>query len=774
MSIFKRKSLFALLAVSVLIGGCGGGGGGGNSGGGSGGTGTTTPQPLLPGGLNPLQVAISEKNLEPANQIVNTFVNFDGLTISGKEPMRYQWDFGDGSTAQTKAAPHRFAQSGTYQVKFTSTDADGKSASTTVPWTVSSASIRFVAGNYADGSHHVNGTAAQARFNAPADIAVAKDGVMYVVEPNSKVVRKVLADGTTTDFAGAPYASGDSNGTGANARFEYPNTISIDSNGNLYVGDNGRSIRKITPAGQVTTLAIRNNIAINFSQIVSDSRGVVYALSGHAVFKIVDGSFTIFAGNSEQVGQIDGRGDAARLNYPSSLAVDANDNLVVAESCSDIRKISPDGTVSTVRRSYPNSNPGTCPYQAAGDIAVGLDGQLYRTSRVPGSFLGNYQVDALDSQGNWIGYAGYALGQSGEANGDRNTALFTNLNGMAVAPSGDLLVTGGSHTIRRIPATGNVTTVAGKSDTPAGVNLDNVTFASNSRVAKYMNGFMVATDGNCIKTLRAGSFAGVLAGNCNTPGYVDNSNIHSRFANITGIAVDSNNNVFVSQSGYHVIRKIDVNGDVTTYAGIANTSGSQDGAIASATFNDPSYLTVDSANNLWVVDANRSKLRVIKPNGTVSTVAIPQQCSTVALDGNCRISDIVANTSGEVYFAAAASYGKAIFKVTANGAVTKFSPAEGYDDVTQNTSRLAISPQGDLWELSALVAGYPNGYNKLRRIDASGKAGTPIAFRSFLAQVVVNEAEVEFTRAIEAAAFNSDGTLMMIGNSTAFQASGLQ
>lgn len=772
MSIFKRESLFALLAASVFIGGCGGGGGGSSGGGGGGGA---TPQPLLPGELNKFQVAISDKNFEPTNQIVNTFVNFDGLTISGKEPMSYQWDFGDGGTAQTKASLHRFAQSGTYQVKFTATDADGNSASSTVPWTVSSASIRFVAGNYADGSHHVNGTAVQARFNAPTDVAVAKDGVMYVVEPNSKVIRKVLADGTTTDFAGAPYAAGDSDGAGANARFQYPSAISIDGSGNLYVGDNGRSIRKITPAGQVTTLAVRNNIAINFAQIVSDSRGVVFALSGHAVFKIVDGNFTIFAGNSENAGQVDGRGDAARLNFPSSLAVDANDNLVVAESCSDIRKITPDGTVSTVRRNYANSNPGTCPYQAAGDIAVGFNGQIYRTSRVPGSFLGNYQVDALDNQGNWIGYAGYAVGQSGEANGDRNTALFTNLNAMAVAPNGDLLVTGGSHTIRRIPATGNVTTVAGKPDTPSGVNLDNVTFAADSRIAKYMNGFMVATDGNCIKTLRAGSFAGVLAGDCNTPGYVDNSNIYSRFSNVTGIAVDSNNNVFVSQSNYHLIRRIDVNGNVTTYAGIANTGGNLDGAIASATFNYPSYLSVDSANNLWVVDANKSKLRVIKPNGTVSTVAIPRQCSTITTDRDCRISDIVASPSGEVYFAASSAFGKAIFKATASGQVSKFSPADGYDNaLPTNTSRLAITPRGDLWELDTLVVGYPMGYSKLRKIDASGKAGTAIAFKSFLAQVVVNEAEVEFTRTIEAAAFNSDGTLMMIGNSTAFQASDLQ
>ena len=771
MSIFKRESLFALLAASVFIGGCGGGGGGGggnaNSGGGGGNNGTVTAPDTV---IAAFQVAISDKNTDPENQVINTLVNFDGLTFAGKEPMTYQWDFGDGSTAQTKAAPHRFTQGGSYQVTFKAIDADGKAASKTIPWKVSNASIRFVAGSL-DGSHHINGTATQARFNAPSGVAVTAGGIIYVVEPDSKLVRKVLPDGTTSDFAGAAYAAGESDGVGANARFQSPTEIATDGSGNLYVIDQTR-LRKISPDGQVTTIASSDISNGYFYGIAADRNGAVFTFRNGILLKIFEGKISNFVGKPGTPGQVDGSADVALLNYPFAVTIDSSDNLYVAELCADVRKITPNGTVSSVRRSVIGSNPSACPFQMTNGIAVSTSGQLFRNYLGPGAVAEIGQVEVLDNQGNWTLYAGTAATQPGEWDGARNAVRFSKLKAIAAAPTGELIVTGGSHTIRRIPAAGNVTRVAGEPDSLPGVNLDNITFPSGSRVAKYMNGTMVATDGNCVRTLQTGQFAGVLAGNCSTPGYVDNSNINSRFSNLSGIAVDSSNNVFVTQSGNHVIRKIDTNGDVTTYAGVANTSGQQDGAIASATFNGPTYLTVDSTNSLWVVESNNTNLRKIAANGTVSTISIGSICSS-AYPEYCSVSDIAADKTGSVFISTSSvASGKAIFKISSNGQISKLPPPTGYVP-NMGDSRLAVSPQGDLWEIHQATTTPRDGYH-IRRFDSAGVSIILASVKSFLAQVYVGQPEIEFTRPVDAAAFNADGTLMMIGGSTAFQASGLQ
>jgi len=102
---------------------------------------------------------------------------------------------------------------------------------------------------YADGT---NGTA---RFNGPSDVATDGSGNVYVADSYNNLIRKITPAGVVTTLAGDPNG-GYADGTNSAARFDYPNGVATDGSGNVYVADIGNNlIRKITPAGVVTTLA---------------------------------------------------------------------------------------------------------------------------------------------------------------------------------------------------------------------------------------------------------------------------------------------------------------------------------------------------------------------------------------------------------------------------------------------------------------------------------------------------------------------------------------
>ena len=136
-------------------------------------------------------------------------------------------------------------------------------------------------------------TALAARRGSATPPALAVDGVGNVYVADGNTIRKVTADGVVTTLAGSAGQRGNTDGTGSSARFDYPFAVAVDGAGNVYVADIGNStVRKITPAGEVTTAAGR---------------------AGHA-------------------GSADGIGSAARFDEPSGVAVDSAGNLYVADS----------------------------------------------------------------------------------------------------------------------------------------------------------------------------------------------------------------------------------------------------------------------------------------------------------------------------------------------------------------------------------------------------------------------------------------------------------
>ena len=206
-----------------------------------------------------------------------------------------------------------------------------------------------------------NGSSALARFYVPQGVAVDSIGNLYVVERGNNTIRKITSAGAVTTLAGVPGDEGSTDGIGSVARFAEPKGLAVDNAGNVYVADsNNSTIRKVSPAGSVTTPA--GSAGINGSAngvgptarfnnpcgVAVDSATNIYVADtwNHTIRKVtptrVVTTLVGLAGNS---GSADGMGNAARFNYPSSLAVDSAGNLYVADTYNNtIRKVTPIGT----------------------------------------------------------------------------------------------------------------------------------------------------------------------------------------------------------------------------------------------------------------------------------------------------------------------------------------------------------------------------------------------------------------------------------------------
>jgi len=166
--------------------------------------------------------------------------------------------------------------------------------------------VTTVAGTGNFGSSNAQGLAAT--FGNPTGIELDAFGNLYVADHLTHIIRKIDNRGIVTTIAGIPYIPGGSDGFGRDAQFWRPYGLTLDNDGNILVADEwNHKIRKVTPAGQVTTVA-----------------GI------------------------GEVGLIDGDTSVAAFNYPWDMTVDAENNIYVADGYNYvIRKITPNGEVSS-------------------------------------------------------------------------------------------------------------------------------------------------------------------------------------------------------------------------------------------------------------------------------------------------------------------------------------------------------------------------------------------------------------------------------------------
>lgn len=352
------------------------------------------------------------------------------------------------------------------------------------------------------------------------------------------------------------------------ARFADPFGIAVDSKGNVYVADAGENnrIRKITPEGIVTTLA------------------------------------------GAEEGFQDGQGASARFNTPSALAVDAHDNLYVADTGNNaIRRVTPDGTVTTLAgggdAGYMDARARDARFNAPVGVAVDSEGQVYVADTY------NDRIRKVTKEGEVTTVAGGG-DLPGNSDGPAMSAGFDTPCGVTIAPTGELYIADtGNNRIRKLTKEGQVVTIATAASladnqsllfAPVGLALthDGILYATandRGRVAQ------IWPDGLVSPTAGAGS------------GFSDGEGNAARFNSPTGIAIDKRGALYVADSANYLVRKLSLPEELKASAGVQAAQKPVTGDVLPRLTRE----TVGAREFPWPVDPQRKWHEVTATLGEV-------------------------------------------------------------------------------------------------------------------------------------------------------------
>jgi len=563
-------------------------------------------------------------------------------------------------------------------------------------------------------------------YDGSIGLAVDRTGNVYFCSTFYHTVGKVSPDGVISTLAGSKNLFGSADGTGAEARFRWPDGLALDAAGNLYVTDNGNvTIRRITPGGVVTTLA---------------------GLAGES-------------------GASDGTGPAARFDSPYGLAVDRASNIYVGEGrMNTIRKVTTGGVVTTLAGStgLAGSADGTGPtarFNFLNGLAVDDAGTIYAADG------DNESIRRITGAGLVTTLAG-ATGVPGSADGTGPSARFNAPRGTTVDNQGNVYVADwNNHTIRRITPGGVVSTLAGTPGQSGGTDGTGASasfnFPNSVAVDGSGNVFVSEEGGNTIRKITPQGLVSTLAGTYGKSGSADGSGGAARFNGPKGLAVDSSGNIYVADYGNKTIRKITPAGSVTTLAGTAGAFGNVDATGAAARFSDPIGVAVDAGGNVYVTAApgqippfsssaypaasGNTTIRKITPAGVVTTLAgsagqrgeVDGVGSAARFDG---LNGLTVDQTGNVFATEASG---AVRKITPAGVVTTMAGstvhghADGLGSIAQfnQPNGLAIDNTGNLYVVDS-------GNNSIRK---GVLAGPPVISAQPQSQSVASGGSVQFS-----------------------------
>ena len=508
--------------------------------------------------------------------------------------------------------------------------------------------------------------------NIPGPTTAVRDasGNTYIAAPTSTNIFKLNSGGTLSVFSGQGYGGFNGDGIQASAaQLGSPAAIAFDSAGNVFFADYGSSrVRRIDAvSGVITTVAGSGEKCAHGYNPCGDGGSATSALLNLPEAIALDSAGNLFIADSvdNKIRRVDavtqiittvvgdgnpcanpsntcgdgGAATAAQLNFPEGIAVDAAGNLYVSDTLDQRVRLVSGGVINAFA-----GNGGFCrnPTTSCGDGHPATLANLHKPQQVALDASGNlYIADTADHKIRMVNTSGIISFVAGNGSqgfaGDGGAAMSATLDlpvGVSIDGSGNILIADTGNQRVRIVSGGVIQTLAGGGNGGDGTAATSALLAGPFSLTGDSAGnlYIADTANNRIRKVSGGTITTVAG--TGSVGYSGDgaSALSATLNGPTSVVVDSQGNIFFSDTGNLVVRRIDaITHVITTYVGNGNscfpiTSGCGDGLVAtSANLTWPQTIALDSNNNLYIADYFAFKIRKVN--------AATQMISTVAGTG---------------------------------------------------------------------------------------------------------------------------------------------
>ena len=521
--------------------------------------------------------------------------------------------------------------------------------------------IRTYAGSGVAGFQGDAGPALKAQLDKPFGIALDETKNLYIADRNNNRVRKVSPDGIITTVAGDGgfFFMGD-NGPAYRASVAAPTGVALDSKGNLYIADrNNNRVRVVDRTGMIRTVvgtgqqdyngdsevARETNLYLPFGLTVDSNDNLLVIDRSHYRIRRIDpksGQVETVAGNGIKLFAGDGGpATGATLSFPHGMSVDKKDNLIFSDKGHfRIRKITPEGIINTIGGNGLRGN--------VGDNIPALEANFYNVTTIvqnpkgdmfmasPSGFVS--LIRRFDSKGIIHDFIDTATPKYREAISKSKykglvqkgaIATITQFSDIVFDPNGNLFTSDRlNHQIRKIDIEGNVSTIAGTGDSDHygdnGPALE-AAFRDPNALASDSEGniYIADTANNMIRKIDIKGIITTFAGNGE---HVDSGDggpaLKAGIRSMDDIEFSPKGELHILGTNTHKVRKITKGGKIITVAGKGYGGFFGDGGSATkAMLKNPAAISFDSKGNMYIADMGNNRIRKVDDQGIITTFA---------------------------------------------------------------------------------------------------------------------------------------------------------
>jgi sugar lactone lactonase YvrE len=592
-----------------------------------------------------------------------------------------------------------------------------------------------------------DGGAATNASLGPTGVALDASGDLYIADPSNERIRKVDTSGFITTVAGNGRIrySGDG-GAATNAILWAPVGIAFDASGNLFIADyNNDRIRKVLNYAGNSTFTLNNIGAIsagNYTVVITSSYGSVTSAVATLTLPIPP------VITSQPTNQITAVGSSPSISVTVAgsgpfgyewyfgginlvqsgtnstltlLGVTTNNTgnymVVVTNNYGSVTS-----QIATLTVALPPSitiQPASQTNVTSFSVAVAGIGPFTYQWQFNGTNLPNNIITTVAGNGNAGNY-----GFSGDGGAATKASLHTPWDVAFDALGNFYIADRDNQRIRKVDTNGIITTVAGggsvfpgnggaatnASMDPIGVAFDGT---GNFYVSDRGGGRIRKVDTNGIIT----SVAGGGSASPGNGGAATNANLS--FPALFGVVCDASGNLYFAD--FSLIRKVDTNGIITTFAG--GGSHGDGGVATNASLSGPCFLVFDASGNLYIADSGDNRIRKVDTNDIITTVAGNGNLGYSG-DGGAAINASLNNPEGVTFDAfgnlfIADSHNGLVRKVDTNGIITTVAGGGLGGDGGAATNAY-VAPDGMAFDASGNLYIADSGYNRIRKVWFAG------------------------------------------------------